>query len=116
MALISSFFPALSGLRAASIRQDVSAHNVANVNTDGFKASRVVQSEAPAGGGTEVSDIRPTGAPAVFYMQQGEVTEGSNVDLAKEITGQIGALRSFQASLATLRSSDEITGDLLDAL
>jgi flagellar basal-body rod protein FlgC len=115
MALISSFFPALSGLRAASIRQDVSAHNVANVNTDGFKASRVVQSEAP-GGGTEISDIRPTGAPAVFYMQQGQVTEGSNVDLAAEITGQIGTLRSFQASLATLRSSDEMTEDLLDAL
>ena len=36
----TSFNIALSALRALDIKMDVNAHNIANVNTDGFKRSR----------------------------------------------------------------------------
>jgi flagellar basal-body rod protein FlgG len=44
--MIPGFSAGLSGLQASQTRLDVSANNVANVNTNGFKASRVEQSSA----------------------------------------------------------------------
>ncbi len=48
MASISNI--ALSGMRAAQTQLGVSAHNVANVATEGFKRQTVVQTEQPDGG------------------------------------------------------------------
>ena len=41
MALVSSLFTAISGLRNHQTMLDVISNNVANVNTVGFKAGRV---------------------------------------------------------------------------
>ena len=41
---------ASSGLSAARMRLDASAGNVANMNTPGYRAQRVVQQAAPEGG------------------------------------------------------------------
>ncbi|MDQ7778522.1 MAG: flagellar hook basal-body protein [Planctomycetota bacterium] len=56
---------ALTGLNAASLRQAVSANNVANATTPGFAAGRVTQSDL-AGGGTQVADISAAGGAAAF--------------------------------------------------
>ncbi|MEA2638673.1 MAG: flagellar hook protein FlgE [Chloroflexota bacterium] len=54
--MMRSFFSAISGLRDHQIMMDVVGNNIANVNTTGFKASRVTfqdiisQTLSPAGG------------------------------------------------------------------
>jgi flagellar hook protein FlgE len=52
---------AISGLSAGSQRQAVSANNLANALTPGFRASRVSQSDSAAGG-TQVSGVSPAQA------------------------------------------------------
>ena len=50
-----SFRIALSGLNAASAHLDVTAHNIANVNTTGFKGSRAAFADVYA---TSNNDVR----------------------------------------------------------
>jgi flagellar hook protein FlgE len=64
--MMRSLFAGVQGLRAHQIRMDVIGNNIANVNTTGFKASRVNFSEAysqtlagAAGPGTERGGINP---------------------------------------------------------
>jgi len=107
--LIQSLFSALSGIRASLRRHEVSAHNVANLNTPGFRSARVEQAEGRFGG-TDIVSI----SPEARALSGGG--EPSDVDLAAEIANQILALRSLQANVAVLRTSDEMSEDLLDAL
>jgi flagellar basal-body rod protein FlgG len=63
--MIPGLSAGLSGLLASQTQLEVSANNLANLNTPGFKAGSVVQEEAPpetvagvqVGGGTEVAAI-----------------------------------------------------------
>ena len=50
MAISSTFLFSLSGLQTAVDRQAVTAHNVANVQTAGFKAHRATQADLRTGG------------------------------------------------------------------
>ncbi len=49
---------ALSGMQSAVVRQMISANNVANLATPGFKTSRGFTSERPGAGGTDLSSVR----------------------------------------------------------
>jgi len=69
---MSSIFTALSGLRAEAVRIDNAAHNIANLNTSGFRSRRLLQSTGPAGDHVTISEtalslsqggLRPTGNP-----------------------------------------------------
>lgn len=88
----------LSGMRAAQTALDSSAHNVANLNTDGFHRQEVVQSEQ-AGGGVSTRITKSD-------------TEGS--DLATDMVAQLQAKNSFLANLKVFKTSAEMTGTLLD--
>src|SRR6056297_3618788 len=73
---------ASSGLRALSTRLDVTSNNLANVNTEGFKASRAnfqdlyyVERQQP-GVETATGDQRPTG----LYVGLGVKVSGTQVD------------------------------------
>lgn len=119
--MIQSIYSALSGIRASILRQDVSAHNVANVTTSGFNPLRTLQTEVPGGGTaasvdfpeSETQPIQPGGN--VDSALAAELLQPSEVDLAQEMTQQILALRSLQANLPIIRAEDEMTRDLLDA-
>ena len=90
---------ASSGLRAAQLRMDTSAHNVANLNTPGFRR-QTVSSEAVAGqGGVAASDGRAA--------QAGVAVESEAVE-------QIAATYAFKASLQLLGTDDRMRGALLD--
>ena len=90
---------AQSGLQAAQLRLDSSAHNVANLNTPGFRRQTVDQQAAPAPGGVQAR----VAAPA-----------GRGVALEAEAVEQISATYAFQANLLVLRRADEMAGALLD--
>jgi flagellar basal-body rod protein FlgC len=112
MPIIGPSSIAYSGLKAASTRLQVSAHNVANSNTDGFDPQRVDQTALRAGG-TLAQVSQPDGNNPV-YMRDGSITEASNTDLVSETVDQMQASNSFKANLAVLRTSDEMVGSLFD--
>jgi flagellar basal-body rod protein FlgC len=104
---------ALSGLRVQSRRLAQSAENVANVNTDEFEGQRVT-GEAAAGGGV-VPRSAPTYSPrGVQVSDDGSTKFASNTDLADERVTQQSSLRSFQADVAVLRTSDQMLGELVN--
>jgi flagellar hook protein FlgE len=114
--MISAIHTALSGLTAFAKQLDVSAHNVANVNTDGFKMSRTEFVEMQNGGVLPVVQKDNSAGPAVLKDTSHGPTqiELSNVDLGEETVSQIIAQRGFEANLRTLKTADEMLGSILD--
>lgn len=90
---INALQSAASGLTALDMAMDVTAHNLANVNTPGFKASRTnfqdllyVEKEQP-GTLNANQDQRPTG----LYIGLGVKVSGTQLDFAQgapQITGR----------------------------
>lgn len=109
--MISAIFTAVSGLLAQRTRLDVSANNVANVNTDNFKKSRVVlESNEPAGVQASVEQVNTPGTP----IPNRPGNETSNVDLVEEVVTQITALHGFRANLTTVQTADKMLKRLID--
>ena len=99
-----SFNAAVSGMQAAITRQDVTAHNVANVTTPGYEQETPYQTDVSPQG-TRISHIArtPNADPNV-----------SNTDLAKETVAQKENSSSLQANLQVARTQDRMTGTLFD--
>jgi flagellar basal-body rod protein FlgC len=102
---------ALSGMRDAQLRVDVAAHNIANMNTDGFVPSRVISSEA-RGGGVQ-STVQPGTPPP---LPPGRPPLPSGTDLPTELMGMMTAELAYVANAMVLRTQAEMTGTLLDVL
>jgi len=96
----------LSGMRAAQLRLDVSAHNVANVQTPGFQRQQVSQTAQPASGGVRAQVSQE---PSSFAQGNGGLNR-----LADDIVEQRTSLYSFAANLRTVQTQDVMLGSLLD--
>ena len=105
MSISSILSTAVSGLLASSARVAASAHNIANVNTDGYKAQDSQGRVSPS-----VSAAQPIGAGTV----QVEAIEPSNVDVAKEFIDLIAAKATYEANAQVVRTSDEMLRESLD--
>ena len=101
-----------SGMRASTLRLQSSAHNVANLNTDGFDPLRVVQQDRANGGVSATVETVNTQNPTI--QRGSDIVETSGTDLGEEMVEQLVAQRSHEANIATLRTADEILGALLD--
>ena len=122
MAIGGIHIPA-SGMQANRLRVDVSANNVANINTDGFRASTVQTTDAAysnnIGQGTKVSGVYtpPTPSPMAAVGAadgRGGMTILSNTDAATEITGQMTAEKAYAVNVSVVRTMDDMLGTLLD--
>lgn len=89
---------ALSGMNAAQARLDTTAHNVANVATEGFTRQETVQTEQPGGGVNTAVRQASTPGPA----------------LEADVVTQLQAKHSFIANLAVFKTSNQMAGALLD--
>jgi len=126
---------ALSGMKAAARRLEVSASNVANVTTTGAlpAADGTVPTGAPhayaplelvqtasVGGGTQTSvattkpSTVPTSDPQAPFANQNGLVAAPNVDLAREMISQMVAKYSFAANATTMKANDRMTKTLLD--
>jgi flagellar hook protein FlgE len=86
---------ASSALQAFNMSQQVSAHNVANLNTEGFKASKVTLQEDGSGG------VKAT------------VSETQDpVDISREAVNLLSNTAGFKANLKVLKAADEMTKEL----
>lgn len=101
---------ALSGFQASEKRIAVAANNIANANTDGFRAQAVSQSSNASGGvSTRVVDANPP-APQSITSE----TVPSNVELERELIDVNFATYSAQANLKVIKAQDRIEQALLD--
>lgn len=88
----------LSGMKAAQTSLDASAHNLANLQTEGFRRQRVMQS-TQADGGLTTSLSRSS--------------EAGNA-IETDLVGQLVAKNQFLANLAVFKTGDQMMGSLLD--
>jgi flagellar basal-body rod protein FlgC len=114
--MISAIHTALSGLTAFGKQIEVVAHNVANVNTDGFKRSKTEFVEVPTGGVLPVVEKDHSAGPTVLRDTGSSpaMVELSNVVIGEDTVQQILAQRSFEANLHTLKTGDALLGSILD--
>ena len=96
--MISSI--AALGMTQASRQLGASAHNVANVGTDGFVAAR--------------SGVATSAGPAPLVLRDGALVAGSGTDLVAETVNQVAALATYRANAATFRAGEGMTEALLD--
>ncbi|HZR86510.1 MAG TPA: flagellar basal body rod C-terminal domain-containing protein [Bradyrhizobium sp.] len=126
---------ALSGMNAAARRLEVSASNIANAastgalpNADGtipagaptaYAPLEVVQT-ASAGGGTQttVTTVTPSTTavsdPQAPFANQNGLVAAPNVDLSRELVGQMIASYSFAANAKVMAADNRMTKTLLD--
>lgn len=86
-----------SALQAYTTSLQTTANNVANLNTDGFKASSAMFQEN--GGG---------GVHAIVSKTQ------DSVDISREATNLLSDQNGFKANLGVLKTADEMTRELLN--
>lgn len=120
----------ISALNAYSTRAQVTANNIANVNTDGFKSSRADLETGHGGQGVQVSAITedtsagpmvqslvPTANPLTGRIEtEYQWVEGSNTDVSREMVTLMTTERAYTANAATIRTWDEMVGTILDDL
>jgi len=89
---------ALSGMNAAQTQLNVAAHNVANLNTEGFTRQQVSQTTQPDGGVASTVTSARTPGPA----------------LEADLVAQLQAKNAFLANLAVFKTQDTLAGALLN--
>jgi len=104
---MNNFSISNSGLNASQIRMGSVGHDLANVNTKGFRQGNVNQVEIKEGG-TQVTSIQKT--------KNDNPLNHSNTDIAHEFGEMITSSSSYKANLQAIKTNDEMLGDLLDTL
>ena len=111
--MIQAINTATTALKAFSKVLDVSANNIANIDTDGFKKSQVVMSEIKSGGVQSKTEIVNTSGVVVPDRITGEMIEASNVDMLEEITNQLSARYAYEANMLTIKTANEMFKTLI---
>jgi flagellar hook-associated protein FlgK len=116
--VVSILGTALSALNAFGRKLGVSAHNIANVNTEGFKKRRVILEEAePSGVTATITRVDTSGFPILSSEGPGnKMEESSNVSLDEEIVNLKTAQHGYQANWKTVKAAEETLGSLFDSL
>jgi flagellar hook protein FlgE len=108
---------ALTALGSFVRKLDVTANNIANVNTEDFKKSRAVLQEAyPSGVKVSISQVDTPGMPLPADESHPDVKETSNVVLEDDLADLIVTHHMYDANLTTIRTEEEMQGTLLDLI
>lgn len=103
---ISALGAGLSGLQANQKALDVTAHNVANANTQNFQPQQAnFQEAAPAGTGVTLSS-----AARGLAQQEGV----SSDNLARDMSDSLVYKTGFDLSAKVVKAADERIGTLID--
>lgn len=106
---------ALTALAAFDRKLDISANNIANIETNNFKKSRVELQEN-ANGGVQVTISRDNtpGMEIAPNPRTGEPQQTSNVSMEEEIADQIVTRYSYEANVLTIKTAAKMQKDLFD--
>lgn len=116
--MVSTIQNNLSALNALDKKMQVTANNVANVNTNEFKKSKAVLLEGKNGNiDVDVQKVDTPGYPTEKIQDDKPVeTETSNVDLAEELQESILTQNAYNANLKLVKTQDQMLGTLLDIM
>lgn len=108
----------ISALQAHVKKLGVAAHNIANVNSEGYKKYRATMEEDPFGGvRVNISRVNTPGHPYEVIEDGQPVTkETSNVELTEEIPNLMIAQRGYEANIKAIQTQEKALGSLLDIL
>jgi len=110
-----SFNSSVSGIQAAIDMLGISAHNTANINTDGYKKQRVnLRDDHGSGVIVDITESTETGS--LYKNKRGEMVEASNVNYVEEVVAQINARHLLSANVAAIKRTDEALESLLDII
>lgn len=114
--MISGMSNTVSALTALGKKMGVTANNVANANSDGFKKSRAILQEGAAGGvDVEITRVESPGPLVTEQTTEGhETKELSNVTLEEEIPQALLTEKLFAANTKVLQVEEEMIGSVLD--
>jgi flagellar basal body rod protein FlgG len=112
--MIHGISASLAGLLAYGAQLANAAHNVANVNTDGYKKTVATVSEDDAG--LPKVNLMWSNSPGPMLQMDGLLKETSNVNLAEEIPQMMIAQRAYEANIRALKAQDETFKSALDIL
>jgi flagellar basal body rod protein FlgG len=93
---------------------DVTANNVANMDTDGFKKSQATLQEGDSGVIVSISRVETPGALAYSGDEEGGMRKLSNADPGEEIVNLKITKDAYELNLKTIKAEKEMTGALLD--
>ncbi len=111
--MISPANSSISAINAALTQQAVSAHNIANSNTNGYKRA-VATTEEDAHGGVNVSIGKDPDQGPTYVRPDGIEVVTSNVDQAREAVDQIRARTMLAANVESLRTYEETLKSTID--
>ncbi|MCP5007658.1 MAG: hypothetical protein GY941_27545 [Planctomycetes bacterium] len=111
----SSFSSSISGIRAATDMLSVSAHNIANINTDGYK-KQSVNLRGDDGSGVIADITKSTEAGLLYKNKRGDTVETSNVDYIEEVVTQINARHLLFANAAAIKYTDVALETIIDII
>jgi flagellar basal-body rod protein FlgC len=120
-------YTAATALNAFGTGVQVTAHNLANVLTDGFKAGRVTYQDLPRYSGTAAQVQTRLGGDGPLIPVQGlprdpstpawvpnGFVEGSNTDVAREMVNLIVTHRGYQANAKVVPTVDSMLGTIIN--
>ena len=111
-----AFTAALSALGALNRKLDVTANNIANVNTNGFKKNSAdFEDVYPSGVKVSISQVNTPG-DSLPPDEKGNEQEASNVNLAEELINLITTQHAFAANIKTITTEDGMRKTLLDTI
>lgn len=124
LSLEGSLYVGASALNTSSIGIQTTAHNIANVSTNGFQPISPAFADGPDGIGVRVTGIKRDGQ----YIG-GSLTPGNDAfaqyaaehlpsatELAREIPSLIKYKRNFQANVQTIKTADAMLEYLIESI
>lgn len=112
----------VNALKAYGIRQQVNAHNVANVNTDGFRPSRATMEEMRDQNGVRVQEVKKEEENLRSEREQQDTRaqrnekEPSRTDLVTEFTQMLENKNAYNANAQAIRVNDQMSGEIINKL
>jgi flagellar basal-body rod protein FlgC len=116
--MVNSIGNNLTALKAFGTKMEVTAKNIANVNSEEYKKSRATIKEGPNSGvQADVEHINTSG-PSIGTVDGDQATRKgpSNVDLTEEMSEMIITKHGYSANLQAVKTQDEMLGAALDIL
>ena len=105
----------LTAARISTMNLQASAHNLANVNTEGFQAQQITQSTGPGGEGLQ-AHVSPTQASAPVILRDGQLRVQSNTDMTREAVTHMSAAAAFKSNMGVMQVQDSLTEAILDVV
>ena len=114
--MIDGIYKSAMALTVHENRLAASAHNIANITTEGYKSIRSDIYDDKSGSlKNRISKSEEAGPMSVTLSDQAiRISEQSNVSVVEETKNTTLTQRGYEANLKTIKTTDEMLGNAID--